>query len=418
MTNLSCGIDFGTSNSAIAIHQESRVGLVEVEAGRTTIPSAMFYKRRQQQPYFGREAIDMFLQDEEGRLLRSLKRVLGTTIMKHGTLINGKPLKFQRIIGGFVKNLKDQAEEMAGAAIEQVVMGRPVHFVDHNEAADKQAQAELEAIAKETGFQDVAFQYEPIAAAYAHEVSLRSEKLALIVDIGGGTSDFTVIRLSHQYISKPDRSGDILSNSGVRIGGNDFDKDLSLSAFMPEFGYRSSYGEKHLEVPLKPFHDMSEWSKVNFLYTPKMLTKTRQLAAQSHDKVRYNRMLSLLAYQKGHTLLEAIENAKVAVTTSDEMVAALGFIENGLSLPVSKHVFEKAIQENLDQITSEALRCVALADTTPQQVGLVVLTGGSTEIPLVQGVFRSLFPNADISEENKLSSVTTGLAYEAGRKFS
>ncbi|WP_258102182.1 Hsp70 family protein [Marinoscillum pacificum] len=417
MTNLSCGIDFGTSNSAIAINEEHRIQLVPVEQNSLTIPSAMFYKRRQHQPYFGKEAMQMFLAGEEGRFMRSLKRVLGTSIMNQGTMINGKPLKFQKIIGGFVQNLKEKAEAENQQSIEHVVMGRPVHFVDHNVPADDQAQLELEEIARSVGFKHVEFQFEPIAAAYAHEVGLLSEKLALIVDIGGGTSDFTVIKLSNKYITKSDRTEDILANTGVRVGGNDFDKNLSLSAFMPEFGYRSTYGDKGLEVPLKPFHEMSEWSKVNFLYTPKILMQTRQMVAQSHDRVRYQRMLSLLENETGHTLLETIEHSKIELTNSTTVTAPLEYIETGLSIDVESTVFELAIQKNLEKISAEALKCVELAGITPEAIGLVVLTGGSTEIPLVQHLFKNLFANADISEENKLSSVTIGLAHEAGRKF-
>lgn len=359
----------------------------------------------------------MFLAGEEGRFMRSLKRVLGTSIMKQGTMINGKPLKFQKIIGGFIQNLKDKAEFAFEQSIEHVVMGRPVHFVDHNESADGQAQKELESIALDVGFKHVEFQFEPIAAAYAHEAQLTKEKLALIVDIGGGTSDFTVIKLSQDYMDKPDRSQDILANSGVRIGGNDFDKNLSLSAFMPEFGYRTTYGEKSLEVPPKPFYDMSEWSKVNFLYTPKILVQTRQMVAQAHDKSRYSRMLSLLENENGHTLLEAIEHTKIELTNTSSVNTPLNFIESDLAIAIEKQSFEEAIAVNLDKILNESKKCVELAGVLPQQIGLVVLTGGSTEIPLVQQCFRQLFVNAEISEENKLSSVTTGLAHEAGRKF-
>ena len=135
-------------------------------------------------------------------------------------------------------------------------MGRPVHFRDNDPSGDAQAQAELEKIARSVGFKHVAFQYEPIAAAFAHEQNLSSEKLAFVVDIGGGTSDFTVIRLSPTRKLKLDRSDDVLANTGVRIGGNDFDKDLSLKSFMPCFGLGSEYrsGDKNIKIPFGMKH--------------------------------------------------------------------------------------------------------------------------------------------------------------------
>jgi hypothetical chaperone protein len=269
MTTLSCGIDFGTSNSSIALSNHGEISLVPVEQTHVTIPSAIFFQRIDNKAYYGRTAVNLFFDRQQGRFMRSLKRVLGTPLMKHGTVVNGTTMNFSTIIASFLKKMKEKADAVAGQEIENVVMGRPVHFVDHSPESDAQAQAELKEIALRIGFKTVEFQFEPIAAAFAHEARLSGEKLAIVADLGGGTSDFTVIRLSNKSVHKTDRSSDILANTGVRVGGNDFDKDLSLAAIMPELGYRSKYGEKQLEVPLKPFHDLAEWSKVNFLYTPK-----------------------------------------------------------------------------------------------------------------------------------------------------
>jgi len=324
---ISCGIDFGTSNSAIATNLNGNINLATVEKDKSTIPSAMFYPRKQPQELYGRLAIQLFLEGTEGRFMRSLKRVLGTPIMKQGTMINGRVIKFNKIIGGFVQNLKNKAESTVSMEIENVVMGRPVHFVDNNHAADTQAQTELEEIARSIGFKNIAFQYEPIAAAYAHERKLSSEKLALIADIGGGTSDFTVIKLSNEYLKKADRSDDILANEGIRIGGNDLDKKLSLAAFMPELGYKTTYGEKILTAPVKPFHDLSEWSKVNFLYTNKLRMQIRKILNISHDQKRFGRLLSILERETGHTLLQQIESAKIALTNQQHANAALSCCE-------------------------------------------------------------------------------------------
>src|SRR5690606_929688 len=151
-----------------------------------------------------------FFDRQQGRFMRSLKRVLGNPVMNHGTVINGKPVKFQAIIGFFLKNLKEKTDTFVDAETENVVLGRPVHFVDNNAEADARAQQELADITQRIGYKHVEFQFEPIAAAFAHEINIADEKLAIVADLGGGTSDFTIIRLSKKYISRIDRSDDIL----------------------------------------------------------------------------------------------------------------------------------------------------------------------------------------------------------------
>jgi hypothetical chaperone protein len=417
MTTSSCGIDFGTSNSTIAIDLAGKISLVPVEQTHVTIPSALFFRSADNQPFYGRAAVNLFFERQGGRFMRSLKRVLGTSLMKHGTLVNGSAMNFSLIIAAFLQHLKNNADALAGQPLENVVMGRPVHFVDNNPQADAQAQDELKAIAQRIGFKHIEFQFEPIAAAFAHEARISGEKLAIVADLGGGTSDFTVIRLSNQYVNKPDRASDILANTGVRIGGNDFDKELSLAAIMPELGYRSTYGAKHLEVPLKPYHDLAEWSKVNFLYTPKMIMQTRQLLHESHDKPRYKRLLAVLEQETGHLLLAAAEEAKINLSDQEQHTATLGFVEPGFGVAIKRALFEEAIQEDVDRIAASARQCLQDAGVSREAIDLVILTGGTTEVYSVQAEFKRLFPNAAIADQNKLSSVGLGLGYDSQYKF-
>jgi hypothetical chaperone protein len=417
MNKISCGIDFGTSNSSVAISNDGNVVLVPVEGSNVTVPSAIFFPVNEFKPVYGRVAVKMFFEREEGRFMRSLKRVLGTSLMKQGTVVNGKPLKFDRIIASFLENLRNRTNDFAGQEIENVVLGRPVHFVDNDHGADARAQEELKAIARGTGYKNIDFQFEPIAAAFAHEVKIVGEKLAIVADLGGGTSDFTVIRLSGKYVTKADRASDILANTGVRVGGNDFDKELSLAAIMPEIGYSTTYGPKHLEVPLKYYHDLSEWSKVNFLYTAKNLSLIRQLLHQSHDKKRFGRLLKLLEQETGHTLLTAAEDTKIALTSEDTHQAEFGFLEDGFTIAVTRKQFEDTILHSVKKISEAAVECLQKAGVKQQDIDLVILTGGSTEIPIVQSAFKALFPHAEVADENKLSSVGLGLAYDSQKKF-
>lgn len=417
MTIISCGIDFGTSNSSIALADATNTRLIAIENQHLTTPSALFFTRKGNHPHIGRDAVTRFLDRQPGRFMRSLKRVLGTPVMKQGTMVNGQMMRFDEIICTFLENLKIKADEEVGREIEHVVMGRPVHFVDNNHEADQQAEAELKKIALQLGYKHIEFQFEPIAAAFAHEQNVNNEQLALVVDLGGGTSDFTVIRLSREYLHKTDRSSDILANTGIRLGGNDFDKDLSLAAIMPEIGYRSTYGSKNLEVPLRHYHDLSDWSKVNFLYTVKIISQLRPILFESHDKIKYKRLLKVLEEETGHTLLAATEDTKIGLTNDENYQAALDFIEDGLVVNVSQSQFNEAIHSNLNKIILSAQECLVQAQIQSENIDMVILTGGSTEIPGIQRAFRDFFPHAQLADENKLSSVGLGLAFDSRNRF-
>ncbi|HYD17296.1 MAG TPA: Hsp70 family protein [Patescibacteria group bacterium] len=412
-----CGIDFGTSNSAIALGDAGGARLLKVEGDSETLPSAIFYAAGQPKPTFGRAAQKLFFEGEEGRFMRSLKRILGTSLMNQGTVVNGKPRGFDEIIGQFIGHIKKTAEQQLKHELTHAVMGRPVHFIDGDPDGDARAEAELQRIAASVGFRHIAFQFEPVAAAFAHEVKVAGEKRALVADVGGGTSDFTVIKVSRDYIARADRSQDILGHSGVRIGGNDFDKSLSLASFMPAFGYRSTYGARNFDVPLSPFHDMSEWSKVNFLYTPKVKKGMRDILGESHAHKRFGRFVYALEHELGHRILSAVESAKIELTRARDTQADLGFIEQDLSLPIARARFDDAITAHVDRISDCITECLARAQLREEDIEIIILTGGPTETPLLKQAVCARFPNATLSEENKLSSVALGLGYDSQRKF-
>jgi hypothetical chaperone protein len=186
---------------------------------------------------------------------------------------------------------------------------------------------------------------------------------------------------------------------------------------MPELGYKSTYGAKKLEVPIKLYQDLSEWSKVNFLYTLKIISQTRQLLHQSHDKIRLARLLRVLEQETGHMLLAGVEDTKIALTSAPEHSAYFDFIEKNFIVHLHRAQFEEAIRQEVDKIIMAANECINQAGVSSQAIELVILTGGSTEVPLIQESFRALFPNAALADENKLSSVGLGLGYDSYNTF-
>src|ERR1700761_8335919 len=190
------GLGFGTSNSALGVWRGGAAAPVPGEGASTLIPSSIFFDfENHVRVIFGRQAIDTYIGEHDGRLMRALKTILGSSLIDEATTVGRRRIKLTEVIELFVRHLKTRAEEFAGHEITQVVHGRPVRFVDGDDAADAKAQATLEAIAHRVGFRDVLFEYEPIAAAYHYEETATREEIVLVADIGGGTSDVSVIRI-------------------------------------------------------------------------------------------------------------------------------------------------------------------------------------------------------------------------------
>ncbi|WP_230370944.1 Hsp70 family protein [Paludibacterium denitrificans] len=234
-----CGIDFGTSNSTVGWLCPDRPTLLPLEDGKITLPSVVFFNYEEDHSVFGRHALQEYIEGYEGRLMRSLKSLLGSSLIDSQTEVQGKALPFRHLLTLFIQELKQRADRAANRSFSEVVLGRPVFFVDDNPKADQLAEDTLAEVARQIGFKDVSFQYEPIAAAFDYESGIEREELVLIVDIGGGTSDFSLVRLSPQRHMLDQRHDDILANGGVHIGGTDFDKQLSLHGVMPLFGFKS-----------------------------------------------------------------------------------------------------------------------------------------------------------------------------------
>lgn len=417
MTDFYGGIDFGTTNSSAALSEAGNIPfMVPLEGQDITVPTALFFGDNQKVS-FGREAMRRYMLGEQGRCMRSIKRILGTSLMSSGTLVNGRFVKFEDILKCFLRYIKQRMDETAQECVDNVVMGRPVHFRDNDADGDVRAENELRQAAKNIGFVNVEFQYEPIAAAFAHEAILDEEKLACVIDIGGGTSDFTIIRLGPKHISKSNREDDILASTGVRIGGNDFDKELALKFFMPELGMYTTYGNKSLFVPTSQYFELSEWSSVNNLYSYQNFRIVNEVLIQAHEPDKYSRLREVMEKERGHNLLAETEAFKIALTTNALHSAQLSFLDDKPEIVVCADDFEAAINWEMKKLEQVLEECLTQAGVDADKIELIVLTGGSTEIPILQRKVSQLFPLAKLSQDNKLASVGLGLAYDSRRRF-
>src|SRR5215813_2702786 len=341
---IACGLDFGTSNSAIGVVRDKTATLAPIEAGSTLTPSAVFFDYETKgRVLFGNEAIAAYVGQTEGRLMRALKSILGSALIDEETVLGGRKVPLRGVVEIFVRHLKDKAEAFAGHEITAVVHGRPVRFVDDDAAADARAQDVLEGIARRVGFRDVAFVYEPIAAAHHYERTVNSEELVLIADIGGGTSDFSVIRIGPGRRARADRDGDVLATAGVRVGGTDFDTALSLAAVMPLLGRGTHLIEKNLPMPNALYSELAAWATINFAYTYKNEREVAELVSLAREPEKVKRLLRLLRQRLGHRLAFAVEDAKIALSAEERVALLLAFLEAGLAVTTTRIDLDRAI---------------------------------------------------------------------------
>ncbi len=411
------GIDFGTSNSTVGIMAAGRPQLVALEGVDTTLPSAVFFNFEDNHTYFGRRAIADYTDNAEGRLLRALKSVLGSSLIHEKTRIKSRSVAFSDIIGEFIGFLKTRLDNAVQDAVEDVVLGRPVFFVDDDATADAAAQGELEKAARRQGFKHIEFQYEPIAAALDYEQSVQSEELALIVDIGGGTSDFSIVRVSPEGRKAADRKADILANAGVHVGGTDFDRLLSLASVMRELGYLTPTRDRKRNLPAGYYVDLSTWQRINLLYSPKAMGDLRQIRYEAAEPRLVERMIDIVTHRQGHALAGCVEQAKIDLTDNAATAISLSLTDEMLDVAVTRAVFDASVSNAVDRIRDTVSATLAGAGLPAARIDTIFLTGGSTAVPLLRSTILAMFPAARIVAGDMFGSVGLGLALDASRKF-
>ncbi len=406
------GIDFGTSNSAMAYAaKQGTAHLIPLEGEALAMPTAVFYNAEDGTTHFGREAIGHYLEGTEGRLMRSLKSLLGSPLLMETTQIGHQQISFQDIIATFLTSLRERATQSLGSAPTRVVMGRPVHFVDDDPERDAQAENSLRLAAQGVGFEDVSFQLEPIAAALDYERRLSQDSTVLVVDLGGGTSDFTVVRLGPDRMHRTDRSGDILATTGVHIGGTDYDHKLSLEQVMPVLGYRH-HGPQGREVPSRVFFDLSTWHLIHWQYQPKAIAHAKTLRSNYSDPRLHERLMQVLTERHGHHIAHEVEQAKIRCSVSDaDTRIALSCLARGLDAPLGVADMQAHLAQLLGRTVACARDCVHKAGLADGQIDAIYLTGGSSALRTFQRALQAEFPGVPLVEGDLFGGVASGLAY-------
>jgi hypothetical chaperone protein len=423
-------IDFGTSNSAVALAAPGGgVRLVALEDGEPTMPSAVFFRadtpstQFEAERHHGRAAIAAYVEGHEGRLMRSLKSILGSSLLDQATDIGaGRSVRYRDVLAGLLRHLLRQAEAEGGAPIRRAVLGRPVYFVDDDPVRDAAAQAALAAAATAVGLAEVHFQFEPIAAALDMEQQLDAERLVLVADIGGGTSDFSLVRLSPLRRGRIDRSADILANHGVHRAGTDFDRQVSLVAIMPLLGLGSRRAGRlpaaqSPEVPSAVYFDLATWHLINTVYAPGRVAEIRGMTEWYRDPAHPRRLLKVLGERLGHALAARAESAKIEVASRGQADIGLHELDAGLVQHLASADAAAALDGDIAAIEAAAVETVRRAGLAPTAVDALYFTGGSTGFtPLVERI-AARFPAAERVLGDRFASVAQGLGHHARLVF-
>jgi len=406
-------IDFGTSNSAVAILHGDRPLRLAIEEGAQTLPTAVFFPANGGEMRIGAQAAKALIEGEDGRYMRALKSVLGAPLLHESRPIGGKRRTLADVVTAFLVEVKQRAEARAGREYSRVLSGRPVHFHTADPDRDAQAEADLRACYHAAGFEHVSFLPEPEAAALTSHRLGQSGKIGLIVDIGGGTSDFSVFRTGATQIS-------ILANHGIRLGGTDFDRTVSLAYAMPQLGHkgmlRREMGPGVLPMPKAIFADLASWAKIPFLYTQEKRREVAQMLKYAVEPKVLGRLATVLESELGHELAFAVERGKIAANAGQaDAQINMRVIEPGLTATIPAQSLGDTLAEHRKNIGAAARETLRMAGVTPDQVSTVILVGGSSLMGIVVDEARAICPDAQLEYSEAFTAVVDGLALATAR---
>lgn len=400
------GVDFGTSNTGVAVMAAGRPYAIPLEPGAATLPTAVFVDFADRRYVYGSAAAHAMMDGAEGRFMRALKSILGTPLAREPRRLLNERLTLIEVIARFLAEIRSRAEAHTGMRFDAALSGRPVHFHSASAEKDTQALADLTEAYQLAGFQSVEFLPEPEAAALAVDGGGRM----LIVDIGGGTSDFTIC----------DRHGDrteVLASGGIRLGGTDFDKALSLAHVMPLLGHGAQIGAelgaKTHAAPRALFNDLASWEKIPFVYDAGLLREVQRWIRLSPEPHLFERLADVLESHLGHDIAYAVEAGKIAANGADSGEIALSVVERGLSVDLSAAALTEALTGYGEEIAACALDTLKTAGCTPDSVDQVVYVGGSSLLSAVRSAMTRALPDARPVDSEVFTAVVHGLAIAA-----
>lgn len=417
------GLDFGTTNSSIAVtvgNRDVKVARFEYPGGMTESFRSLLYLERLREgsrstikSWSGPTGIERYLQaDDKGRLIQSLKSFLSSRSLQT-TEIFGRRFQLEELVANVLRDIRMEAEKQFGRAMRKAVVGRPVRFVGAESVADDDyAVMRLEQALAKAGFEEVTFEYEPVAAAYYYESNLNHDELILIGDFGGGTSDFSLLRVGPSVRRHGREPRDVLGNEGVALAGDAFDGKIIRHLVSPALGagsFLESNG-KVLPVPNWVYFKLERWHHLSFLRSTETLSMLKSVAAQALEREKLRALLYLVRHDLGYQLHRAVQRVKTTLSHAENTVFTFLDGDVELKAEVARSEFEDWISEELAAIEQRVVVLLARAEAHAKDVDMVFLTGGSSFVPAVRRIFESRFGAEKIRAGDEFTSVARGLA--------
>ena len=433
------GIDFGTTNSSVALAGADgavRFAQFAAPGGLTASSRSLLYLQRQNtrpgkpvRVWSGPEAIarhlehDPFDDDVQGRLIQSLKSYIAARTF-NGTEIFGRHYRVEDLLAKMLTDLRVRASEAFGTEVTRAVAGRPVWFVNADTEADNAfAEERLRAAFLQAGWTDVSFALEPVGAAHSYAAGLSGNAAAgdllLVGDFGGGTTDFSLVRIGGA--GKPHT---VLRSTGVGLAGDAFDARIVRYAVAPAFGFgsveRAQPGVPDKRIPALPawmYTSLERWHLLSFLQTRQTMELLRTAEMRAAEPKKIAALRTLVQRDLGYRLHGAVQRAKIAL--SHEQRTELVFREEGLNVHVeiTRAELEDWIAPELGRIQVSLDALLAEAGVEASAVRHVFLTGGTSLVPAVRRVFTAGFPGARMEQGEVFTSVAHGLAHLAAASF-
>jgi hypothetical chaperone protein len=405
-----CALDFGTSNSVLLVR--SLTG--QVKALREK--SLLFFPDDNSARYeVGNRALAAYEEHgRRGRLLQSLKSLLPHTSFEGGR-IGGDWRTLESLLTLILAYLRESASRQAGYDLKKVVLGRPARF-STSMREERIAEERLKISAIAAGFNEVRLILEPVAAAAAYQTTLSKPELALIADLGAGTSDFSVARLEPTLAGSL-RNSTILASSGLKLGGDEIDGLVMWHKLTHYFGRGTKYksGDNWLDIPVRIFRDLCHWDKLSFLRGGDTRHFLDGFIRKSKDPEGLRRLALLIDRDLGYGVFRAIERAKISLSISDS--ATIVFHEDGLQINEKTTVVE--LRGLLEDFEGKILSCLAevlhAASVEAAEIETVFLTGGTSLFPVVRGIFAKAFGAEKLRSGDPFDSVASGLLELAPR---
>ncbi len=424
-SSLAVGLDFGTTNSSVAVMgADGPVTLAQFPAGAgqtASFRSLLLFERdlkRQVHSYAGPSAIEHYLvaEDSERRLVQSLKSYLPSRTLT-GTEVFGRRYTLEDLLARILRELRTGAEQSFGAPIDRAVVGRPVRFVGAETPEDAEyALSRLQEACRRAGFAEVLFEYEPVGAAFAYQATLDHEELVLIGDFGGGTSDFSLLRVGPGLEAQQQ----VLGTSGVGLAGDAFDAKLVRHLVSPALGAGSlerSGGKLLPAVPAWIYRNLERWHYLSFLRTRNVTEILKGARVRALEPEKIEALQSLIEEDLGFQLHGAVQRLKYSLSQSAQ--AEFRFDEGGLRLriPVTRRQFEGWIADELSAISTAVDGLLATTGVAASAVDRVFLTGGTSFVPAVERLFTSRFAPERVGRGEAFTAVAHGLALRAQQLF-